>query len=223
MRDRPYRTGTTWLTDDQLVLLDVLFDVSASLHLLRRENFLEQWNLGYDHGLDDAALECNIRWLCEHGALEPQRDGDHTWFQMTGGGGELWSKERCPVWERYCTERYTTTSRGRTQMSVMAVSPEVRDHFLALWPEYPARRKTTVISDCPLIAWHPFPRVYVGVATYEERHQWTPAEYVVWAEQHHLHWAMLERERSWWRCVPELQRFAPRPAEPSGAPDPAGM
>jgi hypothetical protein len=203
----------TWLTDDQLILLDVLFDAGATLRLLRRENFLEQWNLGYAHGLDDAALECNMRWLCEHSVLEPQRDGDHTWLAMTRDGGELWSRERCPVWERYCTDRYTTTSRGRTQMSVMAVSPEVRDHFLSLWPQYPARRKTAVISDRPLIGWHPFPRVYVGVATYEERHQWTPSEYVVWAEQHRQHWAMLERERSWWRCVPELQRFVPRPAE----------
>lgn len=210
MCDRPYRTGTTWLTDDQLVLLDVLFNGGASLPLLKREEFLQQWNLGYAHNLDDAALECNIRWLCEHGVLEPHRYGKYTSFHMSRNGGELWSQERRPVWERYCTDRYNITSRGRTQMSVMAVTAEVRDHFLALWPEYPARRKTAVISDLPLLGWHPFVRVYVGVATYEERHQWTPDEYINWAEQHRQHWAMLERERSWWRSVPELQRFVPR-------------
>lgn len=221
MHDRPYRTGATWLTDDQLVVLDVLFDLGAEFRLLRREQFEVQWNLGYVHALDDAALTCNLRWLCEHSVLEPERDGDRTWFRMTRSGGELWSRERCPVWERYCIERYTTTTRGRMQMSVMAVSAEVRDHFLALWPAYPARRKTAVIADRPLIEWHPFPRVYVGVAIYEERHQWTPAEYAVWAERRREHWDRLERERSWWRCVPELQRFVPRPAEPSAAADPA--
>ena len=223
MRDRPYRTGKTWLTDDQLVLLDVLFDGGASLRFLRRENFLERLNLGYAHALDDPALECNIRWLCEHGVLEPHRRGGGTYFRMTRDGGELWSRERCPVWERYCTERYTTTSRGRALMSVMAVSPEVRDHFLVLWPMYPARRKTAVISYRRLIGWYPFPRVYVGIATYEERQKWTPAEYAVRAEQNRQHWAMLERERSWWRCVPELQRFLPRLAGPGAAPDRGGV
>jgi hypothetical protein len=109
MGDRPYRTGTTWLTDDQLVLLDVLFNGGTWLRLLGREHFLEQWNLGYAHGLDDATLECNIRWLWEHGVVERERDGEHTWFRMTPDGGDLWSRERRPVWERYCMERYTTT------------------------------------------------------------------------------------------------------------------
>lgn len=207
MHNRPYRTGKTWLTDDQLILLDVLFDKSTSLRLLRRESFMEQWNLEYTHALDDAALECNIRWLCEHGILEPEHDGGRTRLQMTRDGGELWSQERCPVWERYCIERYTTTARGRTLMSVMAVSAKVRDDFLDMWPQYPARRRTAVITDRPLIEWHPFARIYVGVATYKEPRQWAPAEYTIWAEQHRQHWAMLERERSWWRCVPELQRF----------------
>jgi hypothetical protein len=212
MQNRSYRSGKTWLTDDQLVLLDVLFDAGTSFRLLRRENFLEQWNLGYAHALDDASLECNIRWLCEHGVVERECDGSRTWFHMTRDGGELWSQERCPVWERYCIERYKTISRGRTLMSVMAVSPKVRDDFLALWPQYPARRRSAVVADHPLIGWHPFPRIYVGVATYKEPHEWTPAEYAVWAEQHLQHWAMLERERTWWRCVPELQRFVPRTA-----------
>jgi hypothetical protein len=218
MRDRPNRTDTTWLTDDQLVLLDVLFGGNASLGLLSRDIFLDMWNLGYVHDLDDASLECNIRWLCEHGVLESQHDGDRTWFQMTRDGGELWSRERCPVWERYCRDRYTTTLRGLTLMSVMAVSPEVRDHFLALWPQHPARRRTTVVADRPLIGWHPFPRVYIGVATYEEPHLRSPFDYTIWAEERRQHWAMLERERSWWRSVPELQRFVARANEPVDGP-----
>jgi hypothetical protein len=219
MSNRPFRTGKTWLTDDQLVLLDVLFDKGASYRLLRRAGFLEQWNLGYTHNLDDPVLECNLRWLCEHGVLEQKRDVNQTWFQMTRDGGELWSQERCPVWDRYCIEWYATTSRGRTRMTVFAVSPKVRDDFLALWPQYPARRRILTLTDCLLIEWHPFARVYVGIATYQELRQWTPAEYVVWAEQHRQHWAMLERERSWWRCVLELQRFAPSAADPGAHAD----
>jgi hypothetical protein len=48
---------------------------------------------------------------------------------------------------------------------------------------------------------------------FEKPRGWTPAEYLVWAEQNRQHWNMLERERSWWRCVPELQRFVPKAVE----------
>jgi hypothetical protein len=220
MRERPYRTGVTWLTDDQLILLDALFDLRAGFGLLRRDSFEVQWNFGYAHALDDAALACNLRWLCEHGALAAEGDGDRACYQMTHSGGELWSRERCPVWERFCVDRYRTTPRGRTLLSVMATAPGVRDDFLKLWPEAtPLRRRTAVFADHQLIEWRPPGRVYVGLATYEEPHQWTSAEYFVWAELQRERRARLERERSWWRNVLELQRFLPGRAEPFAAPD----
>ncbi len=86
MSDLPFRTGTSWLTDDQLVLLDVLFDSHAGLHLLRADGFSEFWNLGYTHTLDDAALECNMKWMCEHGVIEEYTD-DGCRFRMTESGG----------------------------------------------------------------------------------------------------------------------------------------
>jgi hypothetical protein len=48
-------------------------------------------------------------------------------------------------------------------MSVIAVSPEMRDHFLAPWPQYPARRRTAVIADRPLIGWHPGAHLPISV------------------------------------------------------------
>lgn len=211
MNHQPYRTGETWLTDDQLVLLDVLFDGGACLSLLRDEDFSERWNLGYGHALDDVALECNIRWLCERGILALDGNAEHVSIRMTPEGGALWSRERCSVWDRYCTSRYETVSRGRTLMTVRAVSREVRDQFLTLWPASPARRKTTVIFDDPLIAWQPFSPVYAGLATYDERddEDCSPEQSVRQAEQRLRHWVKLEQARSWWRSVPELQRFVP--------------
>jgi hypothetical protein len=207
MDELPFRTGRTWLTDDQLVLLDVLFDAGTFFRLLRREGFCGQWNLGYSHHLDDATLRCNLRWLCEHGVLMTEPEGNETVFRMTAVGGELWSQERCPVWDRYCIECYRTTSRGRTMMTVCAITPKVRDEFLALLPLYPARCRIATIVDHGLIGWRPFGQLFVGVATYKEQRQWTPDEYAVWAERYRQHRALLERERSWWRCVSELQQF----------------
>jgi hypothetical protein len=55
-------------------------------------------------------------------------------------------------------------------------------------------------KDYGLVRWHPF---YVGVATYTEQHEGTLEK----REQLHQHRNMVERERSWWGCVGELQRF----------------
>ncbi len=203
MLNQLYRTNTAWLSDDQLLLLDALFDTGTSLSMLHRDGSLKQFNFGYTHSLDDAALEGNIIQLCEQRVLESQCDQNSTWYKMTGTGGELWSQERCPVWEKYCTERYKTTLCGRTQLSVVVASPEVRDHFLSQWPETSARRKKAVIADRPpLIEWRSFEQVYVGVATYDQHCPHSSTD----------HWTMLERERSWWRSVSELQKFVNRTA-----------
>jgi hypothetical protein len=209
MHDNPYRTGKTWLTDDQLILLDILFNRGTSYRLLRREGFLDQWNLGYAHGLDDSELKCNLRWMCEHGILEPKRDGDRVWYQMTRAGGEIWSWERCPDWDRYCMEQYKTTSRGRTMMTVSCVSAKVRDDFLALWLLEAPRCRSITVSDWGLIRWHPFGTLYVGIATYEEQREWTPKDFFLWLKRNEAHAERLENGRSWWRFVPELQRFVP--------------
>ena len=98
-------------------------------------------------------------------------------------------------------------------MTVMAVSPQVRDDFLTMWPLDQARRRTFTIADRGLIGWRPFGRLFVGVASYVEQRRWTPEEYVVWVERYRQHQATLERNRSWWRCVLELQRFVPKAGE----------
>jgi hypothetical protein len=218
MVELPFRTSKTWLTDEQLILLDVLFQGGASFDLLRDEGFREQFNLPYSHNLNDGQLQCQLRWLCERGVLEAKRDHDRIVFHVTAAGGALWSQERCPVWERYCIETYKTTSRGRTMMTVLAVSPRVRDDFLTRWPLDPARRRSITMKDQGLIGWHRFGQLFVGVATYEEPRRWTPEEYAIWVERHQRHQAMLERERSWWRFVEELQRFVPKD-EPGAAAD----
>jgi hypothetical protein len=207
MQELPFRAHNTWLSDEQLFLLDVLFDGGTSFELLRHEHFFEQWNLGYSHNLDDRHLGCELQWLCQHGVLAEVSYRGKTVFQMTAAGGELWSQERCPVWDRYCMNRFKRTSKDRTLISVIAVSPKVRDDFLTLWPMTSARRRASKIANYRLITWRPFSECFVGVMIYREQLEWTCEEYAAWAEECLQHQAVLERERSWWRCVRELQRF----------------
>lgn len=202
----PFRTHATWLSDDDLILLDVMFDGSAMASMLGARHFLDQWNMP-PHGLSDEQLQCRLRWLCEHGVLDSIADDDGTRLQITAAGGELWSRERCPVWERYCTEKYRTTRQGLTLMTVVAVSPEVRDDFLRLWLYYPARRRTATIADVGLIPWRPFGRLYVGMATYQEITDWSCDEHSEVIEACRGYSTRLEEGCTWWRTVGELQRF----------------
>ena len=199
-----FRTHRTWLTEDQLLLLDVVFRYGTEFSLLRRTGFREQWNC-QPHKLDNDQLRCNLRWLCEHGVLTAEREERKTWFRMTASGGELWSQERCPVWERFCWETYKTTSRDRTLMSVVAVSSQVRDEFLALRSPDLARRRTfNLAGNHCLLGWRLFRPLFVGLATYEE-------DCLAWLETRQQI-EQIESQRTWWRSVYELQRFIPKTA-----------
>ena len=136
-----------------------------------------------------------------------ETDCDGTRYKLTVNGGGLWSAERCPIWERYCTERYKTTLRQRTLMTVVAVSASVRDDFLDYWPMYTARRKASTISDFGLVPWHTFGTLYIGVATYSEPMRLSMDEIDDYLVRCKNHFAILNANRSWWRMVSELQRF----------------
>ncbi|MEW4490623.1 hypothetical protein AB1L42_21235 [Thalassoglobus sp. JC818] len=209
MQKLPYRTNTTSLSDDDLILLDVLFNGFVPFSMLCSDAFQFQGLLGYTHNLNDDELRCRLRRLVEHRVLEIKRDGNRTSFGMTAYGGELWSQERCPIWDRYCRDYDSTGSEIRTMMSVVAVSPQIRDDFLRLYPLYPTRVRTATISNHVLVPWITFPKLHVGIMTYVEETERTAEEYAVYSDRLRRHHAALERERSWWRSVSELQRFIP--------------
>ncbi len=77
---------------------------------------------------------------------------------------------------------------------------------------YPAQFTKSEVTNKQLIWWHRFERIFVGVATYPEPHEWRYDEYIAWKTQFSQHQATLERERTWWRGVPELQKFVPKDA-----------
>jgi hypothetical protein len=200
MRIHPKRTYATDLTEDELTLLDVLFDGGASFHLLRRSDFSEQWN-HLSHGLDDGELQTTLDRLCGNQILELVDARNRPYYRLTRTGGELWEQERTPVWERYATERYGNTTSDTPTVSVCAVSPHIRDEFwsigsrIAMWA--PASRvRFGRITNHVLIPWKVFPSVYIAVA-----HLTGDGWSVGWSESE------FNRLRTWWRSVLELQKF----------------
>ncbi len=204
----PFRTNKTWLTDAQLILLDAVFDLDAPLFSLRDEVFRQNWNLRYSHGLGDIELLAQLEFLRERGLLKVENERNQMFFCMTAAGGALWSDERCPVWERYCYDSYTWTVHQRTFVRLTSVSSQTRDEFMnatALDPDRTLVVKTrfVTVKDRGLIKWYPFDRVHVGLAIYQEKRSWTPEG----MQRSNQHRASMEKSRSWWRCISELQRF----------------
>jgi hypothetical protein len=210
MHELPYRTNSTWLSDDHLILLDAIFDHGAWEADLTQAAIGSLCNLPYSHNFSDDQLQQQLAELSGQHVITRHMNEHGPTVRITANGGDLWCRERTPIWDRFCTERYKTTLRGQTLMSVIAVSAEVRDTFLEIWPMYPARRRRTVIRDFGLIKWHPFTQLHVGLATYDEPNSWSGDEYISHRKASSEHQALLRRERTWWRNVKELQRFMPR-------------
>ena len=214
MTHAKYRSHATSLSDDELLILDVMFRHGVTITMLRRCNFVSQF-AAESHSLDDDALQDTLQRLVQNDVIERSDDQScgHCYYDMTRRGGELWSAERCPIWERYCTDSYPMNIRGRTLVTVKAVSAEIRDDFLRIWPENSARCRHALIRDVGLIHWYPFEQLHVGFAAYsEDRCPERPSheELELWQEKRLHHWRRVEEERTWWRSVAELQKFIER-------------
>ena len=131
MQTNPLRTHTTNLTDDELLLLDVMFNVAVIPPMLRQCNFTPQFNLP-SHAINDASLDLTLSRFIEDGIIQTLGDRfrGHQYISLTEQGGELWSSERCPVWERYCSTRETGSIKNKSFISITAVTSEIRDDFL---------------------------------------------------------------------------------------------
>jgi len=205
---QPFRTHSTNLTDDELLILDVMFADSVTFPMLRSCNFVLQFN-AQPHSLSDDELKSTLIGFWRRGITEVNdlRLRGHRYVTITPMGGRLWEAERQPIWQRYCYDSYPAVIRGRTIMSVKCTTAWVRDDFIRLCPEYPARTKTATINDNGLVHWQGFGKLHVGLASYAEPTEMTPEEFFQWLPRHRAYIELVEQERSWWRTVGELQKF----------------
>lgn len=198
------RTFRTSLTDDELMLFDALFDVWDTLESLSPENFSVSHNLPYTHGLDAAAVKGTTERLIQRGLLQCRTKhgsrGNITWLALTAAGGSLWTVEREPVWDQYCTDASwpNETAEGSWTLSVRSPRLETARAFLntarrcGLYDVSLEQLITTESVVEELIPWHTFGAMYelrVPVSS--------PASQPV-------DWVLYERERTWWHNIREL-------------------
>ena len=203
-----FRTHTTNLTDDELILLDVMFDFAVGCAMLRLCNFGPQFAVE-PHSLDDASLDDTIRRFIHDDIVTPfhhHRSG-RAYIKLTKHGGAQWASERRPDWNRYCSYRECATIQDKTIVSVQCVSEDVRDDYLRHAFPNPIRTKTATVRDAGLIQWKPFARLYVGLASFREPINPSAAEFEEWMEDLRKHEMIIEPRRTWWHTVRELQKF----------------
>lgn len=212
MADLLHRTGTTCLSNDELILFDALFDVSDTFEALRRDEFQTAHNLPHTHGLDDGSLERTLSRLRANGLLRRRRSRRKslrsgtplTWYTLTAKGGSLWARERRPRWSRFCTDSsWPVQSSDRWLLSVQSPSLRTAKAFLAVATQcglYDADPTTAVVrrhNDRRLVPWHVFRTVFelrLRLRRSESGTLFDPAAY--------------ERERNWWRSVVDLTTLA---------------
>ncbi|MCA9688501.1 MAG: hypothetical protein R3A51_05660 [Nannocystaceae bacterium] len=191
------RTGETSLEDEELLLLDALFDQDCPPAALRRAGFSERFNLPAAHDLDDVALARTLMALARRGLVR-LRDGDAR-VGLTPAGAALWDRERLPTWERYCADA-SYERDGGWELSVRSPSEPVARAFLAaasahgLFAVDPQQGiDARWLDDVALVPWRRFRAVF------ELRARLVPG-----ASARQVDWAAIQARRVWWRTINEL-------------------
>jgi hypothetical protein len=198
------RTFCTSLSNDELILLDALFDVWDTPESLLPQNFATAFNLPYAHDLETAGVRTTIEGLIERGLIQSRVERTHakeiTWLALTAAGGELWTLEREPAWDCFCQDASWPAEPGDGcwMMCVRSPSLDTARAFLetgircGLYDVTP-HHITEATTGEALIPWRRFSVVYELRAPLATR------------ESVYVDWARYQRERRWWRTISELE------------------
>ncbi len=163
-----FRSGQTNLSEDELLILDILSKYEVSFRMLGQNGVNPCFGFK-PHTMDKSTLAETIRkWLGKGIIRISEYSCESQIFELTNLGGELWEAERKPVWERYCSEHYGSSRKGRVSMTVQAVSRHICEDFLKMWLPNEGRKKILTIRDKRFLYWKSFGTISVGLMSYEE-------------------------------------------------------
>lgn len=194
------RTHATSLTDDELILLDCLFNCDAPPAFLSREGWSELWRVS-PHNLTNRKLRQAIKRLVSSGMLQMNRDNGRSHLSMTEMGGRAWEAERLPVWSRFAMHRFVLMKSGKTQHTIFAMTSQTRDEFwdigldIGYFPSTFGPIERSVRQNQSLIDWKPSSEIFVLNV---ELDGWDVRDF---ARQEY------EERRTWWRGVRESEKF----------------
>ena len=200
------RTYKTNLIDEEVLILDVLFDSSDTFESLLKVNYASWHNLPYSHPFETDVLRERVEKLIDNKIISSHTSGhgDKIFYALTEMGENLWEVERAPDWERYCTDSSTVNEQGAWILTVQSPSITTakafvncaRDCHLYEFDPDEVRTTTQIKEESTTVYWRTFPAVYpMSVTTYP-----LPNINVV-------NWHEYESRRTWWRSLAELVKF----------------
>ena len=209
-----YRTGTSGLSNDELMLFDWFFDGSTyPLYTCYEEVFAIHANLPFSHGFSDDHVRLLLRRWQDYGWLTDKNDYYDTevgpCYTLTPAGGAVWEAEWNPPWPLYCVN----PSRGSCTFGRRAVHAEkivscsrttaqaffltrLKCHWFDGTVSRTARSWKTLRSPhTTFIPWKAFPQVF-ELRFYLRRSKYRLPD-----------WELYEKENRWWLSPYDLAKL----------------
>ena len=134
------RTNKTSLTDDELIIFDVMFDIDVPINFLKSgEDFSLMFNY-QSHSLNTNDLKDAIEKLVKDDLMRlklgviPKDNKIVTLVGLTENGGSLWEMERLPIWERFVSDS-SYDYKGYWELSISSPTIDAAKGFLRVAQE----------------------------------------------------------------------------------------
>lgn len=216
MKEPPNRTKHTNLTDDELLLFDLLLDRRCSLAALNAKEYSIHLNVPYTHSISDSELAKVLMDLKVRGLLHCKRiirDGiEKPTFTLSDRGREHWENERNPDWRSF------VVSRGREweqhlcgSTTIYCIDESIGKRFgAALFASGLATpvsgMRVKKLESLRLIPSKHFDGVSMIRFKSNDRLTSIPRQ---------IDWQVYHDSRCWWNCINELQHYPQKPEHPT--------
>jgi hypothetical protein len=200
----PTRTGDSDLSDDELLVFDMLFDCNASADQLSASVYGIHMNCEYNHSLDDGELSETIASLLSRNLIRPvgkSANSPAIVYSLNESGGKLWELERRPAWNHYVTtsqKELGTFSAG--SIVALCVDESVGRKCLGamfasglIKPTGSIRSRS--LYDKRIVPWKSFPLVMALRCRTSDNVHHGPKP---------IEWDAYHSSRCWWRSIDEL-------------------
>jgi hypothetical protein len=202
------RTNETDLTEDELLILDALFEANNTYKSLRKKNYALYNNLPYSHNLDDRELRYSIKSLLQRGIIfsktEACTDRKTESYGLTNKGGNLWERERKPMWDSYCIDSsYPVDYENISDEWILEVgSPCLETAKAFLHTAWKMHLFCFNVDDVNI----KFYESYIPFTWEKNFSSWYILS-VTTKEQDppvSINWELYDISRRWWRSIPEM-------------------
>ncbi len=214
MKNKLKRTNETYLSDDELIIFDLLFDTNDTVNSLIGGKDFELHHNYQSHNLNVIQLKDTFDKFVNDGLMRlklvvPGKiEKILTYVGLTEKGGVLWEKERCPLWEKFVAD-ISSEEKDYWELSIYSPTLEAAKEFIEISHEchlYDLEDKNKIeIQQIEgkdidyLIPWKVFNKLYRIKAQLSERHG---TEKSIETD-----WELYEKKMKWWRDVNELQNL----------------